>query len=193
MLSDGARARVDVAMLNERVFLSHASTGIHPRLIREREEIGYDSRKQKTLAFIKAVWRVPINTAGRRLILDVDGRHIRRFSPLVIFAPGSFELSRGMVRRLSPANEGKLPVKVASLIDQQGLLLLGAKEFIGIRKQSEGLSHYVCNTRPAACDAGFLDGEVENTRLCPGSSHCLSTSCTHLIHKVYPPFSLPCG
>ncbi|WP_224408182.1 diacylglycerol kinase family protein [Afifella sp. IM 167] len=74
-LARGAPADVDIAEVNGRLFVHHVTLGLHPKMIRLREQLSYGSRVGKMLASAKALRmalrrppliRAQIDAAGER-------------------------------------------------------------------------------------------------------------------------------
>lgn len=84
---------VDAARAGERLFLHHVSFGIQPRMVRIREKLGYTSRLTKMLAGARALLAVLFKAQSQRLLLDIDGRHMKLKTPALIVSNNLYENS----------------------------------------------------------------------------------------------------
>lgn len=57
-LASGQKSRVDMAFANGRPVLHQYSVGLQPHLVRERKQIGYNSRMGKILSGIRSAFRI---------------------------------------------------------------------------------------------------------------------------------------
>lgn len=91
-LAAGAPHPVTVAEANGKLFLNNASLGVYPAILRQREGV-YRRWGRSRLA---AHWSVALTFARfyRRLSLEmeIDGRRLRRRTPLVFIARSAFQL-----------------------------------------------------------------------------------------------------
>jgi diacylglycerol kinase family enzyme len=88
-LDDMARAdtkKIDVGVVNGKVFLHQVSFGLQPRLARLREKIGYRSRLTKMISGLRALTVLAANPKLVRIDLDVDNTKQSVKSPLVIIS-----------------------------------------------------------------------------------------------------------
>jgi diacylglycerol kinase family enzyme len=89
-IASARRVPIDVGRVNGRVFLHHISLGLHPRMARIRERIGYGSRLSKIIngvrAFLLSIRRPP----KLRLDAVLDGMELRLTSPAVLVSNNLF-------------------------------------------------------------------------------------------------------
>lgn len=78
------RVSIDVGRVNGRVFLHHISIGLHPRMARIRERIGYGSRLSKIITSIRALILTIRRPPKLRLDAVLDGMEQRLTSPAVL-------------------------------------------------------------------------------------------------------------
>ncbi len=121
-IATARRVPIDVGRVNGRVFLHHVSLGLHPRMARIRERIGYGSRLSKIInsirAFLLTIRRPP------KLKLDalLDGLGQRVRSPAVLVSNNMF--GEGHVPYQDKLDEGVLGMYVVNTFRKRDIFRL---------------------------------------------------------------------
>jgi diacylglycerol kinase family enzyme len=85
-LRDAKPKRVDVGIVNDRIFLHQVSLGLQPRVAKLRERYGYRSRFSKIYAGLRAFAVILFNPKSVRLKVEVDGEPRKLRVPLVVIS-----------------------------------------------------------------------------------------------------------
>jgi diacylglycerol kinase family enzyme len=72
-LAEGVRDKIDVGQVNGRTFLHLVSIGIQPRVVAEREKLGYGSRLGKMIGGVRAFVRLMSRPRRYALSINADG------------------------------------------------------------------------------------------------------------------------
>lgn len=121
-IATARRVAIDVGRVNDRVFLHHISLGLHPRMERIREHIGYGSRLSKIInsirAFLLSIRRPP------RLKLDtlLNGIERRVTSPAILVSNNRF--GEGHVPYQDRLDEGVLAIYVVNTFRKRDIFRL---------------------------------------------------------------------
>ena len=126
----GHTTRVDVAQVNDRIFLNNSSLGLYPRLVHERE-------KQQRLGLRKwtAFFWAAIAVLRRYPFLDVklsvEGKDFSCRSPLVFIGNNEYEMESLDVGARSCLNSGNLSLYMTRDTGRLGLVRLAFRAFFG--------------------------------------------------------------
>ena len=83
-LAIAGKARVDIGAVNGRYFIHHVTLGLHPRIIRIREQLSYSSRLGKIWAGILAWWMVVRQPPRLSVRIRADDLLIERRSTAIL-------------------------------------------------------------------------------------------------------------
>jgi YegS/Rv2252/BmrU family lipid kinase len=161
----GRMDRLDIGELNGAIFLNHSSLGLHPRVVREREAIGYSSRLQKFLALGQAILRIARRFRLFRFQLRANGADKTLVTPLIFIGVGSLTFERGIARRKTLDNEGILTAAIAERTTTGRMTYLAIKELFGVRSIEEGIEliqarELTISTRKKKPITVTIDGEI---------------------------------
>ena len=126
----GHTTRVDVAQVNDRIFLNNSSLGLYPRLVHERE-------KQQRLGLRKwtAFFWAAIAVLRRYPFLDVklsvEGKDFSCRSPLVFIGNNEYEMESLDVGARSCLNSGNLSLYMTRDTGRLGLVRLAFRALFG--------------------------------------------------------------
>ena len=106
------RARIDVGEVNGRVFINNSSIGLYPTLVLHRK------KRQRRLGLGRGRWRTGLwaamGVARRHPMLDtvisVDGKTVRRRTPLVFIGNNEYRMSGLHVEARDRLDAGRLSV-----------------------------------------------------------------------------------
>jgi diacylglycerol kinase family enzyme len=75
--------KMDVGLVNNKVFLHQVSFGLQPRMAKLREKLGYKSRASKMLGAVRALVILTLRSKMVRVNISADGEIMRVKSPMV--------------------------------------------------------------------------------------------------------------
>ena len=128
-LANGRTKNADIATANGDPFVHQFSVGLHPRMIRKRNSLDYQSRITKMLASTRAFWETISHMPTCGVTIDLDGkREERQLSALSV--------SNNLFGSTAPPyaeklDGGELGVYMAGRLTWQRALVLGADLLIG--------------------------------------------------------------
>ncbi len=154
---------VDVARVNDRVFINNSSLGVYPRTVLEREtnrKRGLSKWVAMGFAMLKVFRRFPMVTVRLRS----DEHTIVRKTPLVFVGNNTYQLDALKVGTRACLDGGELSLYVANTQSRWGMLKLTFRAIFGRLKPSRDfetfcLSSFTVETRRRRIHVA-LDGEV---------------------------------
>nr|WP_321981065.1 diacylglycerol kinase family protein [uncultured Cohaesibacter sp.] len=128
-LSSGKKKDADIATANGDPFVHQFSVGLHPRMIRKRNNLDYQSRITKMLASTRAFWETISHMPTCGVTIDLDGkREERQLSALSVSNNLFGSTAPPYAERL---DGGELGVYMAGQLTWQRALILGTDLLIG--------------------------------------------------------------
>ena len=106
---------VDVGRINGRTFLLQVSLGLHPKIVRMRENLGYSSRLTKILGGVRAFFAALADPSRLRLLLSVDGAPNAFKCPAVVITNNLY--GKGHIPFQDRLDEGVLGLYVVKTVD----------------------------------------------------------------------------
>ena len=76
-LLSGRALRIDVALVNDRIFLNSSLLGVAPRMVQQRERARHDRGPLKWLRLVRAFFRGLDHAPRLHVVLQADGRPVR--------------------------------------------------------------------------------------------------------------------
>lgn len=160
VIAKASPARVDVARLNERVFVNNSSIGLYPAMVRVRDRLmtrGWPKRAALVAGSLAAVWQFP----NLRLRLSTSGAGVVTRTPFVFVGNNSYELSGFDAGTRAGLQDGVLQVCTVRNPTRMALFAGAVQSFLG-RTPDIHLDHapevYIRTLRHRVRVA--LDGEV---------------------------------
>ncbi len=128
-LANGRIRNSDIATANGDPFVHQFSVGLHPRMIRKRNSLPYQSRVTKMLASARAFWETIAHMPTCGVTIELDGRRIER-------QLSALSVSNNLFGSTAPPyaeklDGGELGVYMAGKLTWQKALVLGADLLIG--------------------------------------------------------------
>lgn len=159
----GHVATVDVARVNDHVFINNASLGLYPQIVRDREAL-QKTGQGKWLAFAKAAWAVTRRHPFLSVELDVDGKRLARRTSLVFVGNNRYRLNGVDAGTRASLRDGELCLLVTRSQSRAGLAKLAFKSLLGTLDRDRDLESFTAReiritTRKAKIDVA-TDGEV---------------------------------
>ena len=136
LIASGQIRQVDLAEVNERIFINNSSIGIYPQMVRNREHHqqrwGCGKWPAMMVAIVTAIWRFP----RLKVRLGVDQRTMMRATPFVFVGNSVYEMNLLAVRGRSCLDRGELSVYLAHYSGRLGMLRLALRAWFGKLKQA---------------------------------------------------------
>jgi diacylglycerol kinase family enzyme len=123
-------ASVDVAEVNDRVFVNNSSLGIYPHLVAERDRhrrYGLARWTAAALAFCRVLWRLP----RPQVRVLAPGWTSDRPSPCVFVGNNMYELDAFAIAKRSRLDQGELCLFIANPQGRLALMRLALRAFLG--------------------------------------------------------------
>lgn len=181
-IAEGKERKIDVGQINGMIYLHHASFGLHPSLIRQREAMEHRSRAGKIAAGFRAFWLTVRAPSVLKLNLDVDGEIERRPASAIIVSNNLF--GDGHLPYPDAVTEGTLGVYLCHSFEWSSLVRLGADTMLGrvndnpdIRTMQAPRVRLAPSGRLRGSITASLDGELTRIRL-PGEIEILPARLT---------------
>ena len=128
-LSSGRKKDADIATANGDPFVHQFSVGLHPRMIRRRNSLDYQSRVTKMLASTRAFWETLSYMPTCGVTIDLDGTcEERQLSALSVSNNLFGSIAPPYAKKL---DGGELGVYMAGQLTWQKALILGTDLLIG--------------------------------------------------------------
>jgi diacylglycerol kinase family enzyme len=128
-LAAGSRSSVDIGEVNGRLFIHHVTLGLHPRMIRIREQLSYASRLGKIWANMQAWWMAVRQPPRLDVTLRADEhRFVRRTAAILV---SNNVWGEGHLPYADDLRQGKLGLYVTTSRRWQDLLQLTARMTFG--------------------------------------------------------------
>ncbi|CAN5730147.1 hypothetical protein BH10ACT1_BH10ACT1_40100 [soil metagenome] len=164
-LAAGEVRSVDVAEVNDRVFVNNSALGVYPEMVAIRDEIRDERGWGKVRAVPLAIYRTLRDFPLHRLDLTGPGYERRRVrTPFVFVGNGLFDNEAGGLVVRESLDDGELGVSVARVVSRWGLVRMAARALIAGTSQARDLdtaqvSDLTIDTRAKRLRVA-LDGEV---------------------------------
>jgi YegS/Rv2252/BmrU family lipid kinase len=129
-LLEGRIVKVDVGMVNDRVFINNSSLGLYPHLVHQRKK---QQRKglSKWTAFLWAMFIVLRRYPLMRVRLEIDGQAFVHRTPFVFIGNNEYNFNFFDIGSRGCLDAGQLSLYIAPFTGRFGLLRLGLRAFFG--------------------------------------------------------------
>ncbi|MDB6093464.1 MAG: sphingosine kinase [Verrucomicrobia bacterium] len=127
----GQTIHVDVAEVNDRVFLNTSSLGLYPLVISERDAEQRRFGRGKWSAFARAFFHVLRRHPLMQVSIVADGRKISRRTPSVFVGNNEYELKGFDLGTRNSLQDGKLGLYVTRDTSRWGVFRLLARALFG--------------------------------------------------------------
>lgn len=139
-LAQARPVRVDIGTVNDRYFVHHVSLGVHPKMVRVREQLTYASRLGKILANLKALWMVLREPPVLAARLIIDGQPVVRRTSAIVVSNNPF--GDGHLPYADDLKQGRLGIYVSTSRSWTDLLQLSAAVALGDLNRTPLLEHW---------------------------------------------------
>ena len=126
----GQAVRVDVAQVNDRLFVNNASIGIYPNIVEGRERLRAQGHR-KWPALVRATIEVMRQPDDMTIRLDVNGQHAVTRTPFVFVGNNEYQVSGFRIGARNQLDQGKLFAYVAPRLPTRDLPKLLMRAIIG--------------------------------------------------------------
>jgi diacylglycerol kinase family enzyme len=162
-LLHGAPQPVDVAKVNERIFVNNSGLGLYPNLVKQRR-IFQRGGEGKWTAFIRALMTTFRRFPFVQVRIEVEGRTLTRRTPFVFVGNNMYKLEGFALGSRESLSRGELCICVAHRLGRWGLIRLAWHALIGrLREQHEfdvfRAPEVIVTTKRSRVSVS-LDGEV---------------------------------
>ena len=161
-LLEGHIVKVDVGMVNDRVFINNSSLGLYPHLVHQRKK--HQRRGlSKWTAFLWALLIVLRRYPLMRVRLEVNGQDFAHRTPFVFIGNNEYNFNFFDIGSRGCLDAGQLSLYIAPFTGRFGLFRLGLRAFFG--KLNEATDFTILCTKEVWVDTRrrirvATDGEV---------------------------------
>jgi len=131
VIAAGQTRQVDVAQVNDRLFLNNSSIGLYAHLVVDREQLQRDSNLGKWSAMMRAAWSVLRHPHTFSVTLCIDGKDLQRRTPFVFIGNNVYAMEGLDAGARARLDEGVLSICVLRPCGPWGLLLLALRAMTG--------------------------------------------------------------
>jgi len=133
---DGHRVAIDVAEVNDVLFLNNSSIGLYPDIVRDREAGQHRFGQSKPVAFLWAFLRAARRYPFLDVKLRIDGRDYARRTPFVFVGNNEYTIDGLQVGGRKTLSAGTLSLYVAQRTGRLGLLGFAVRALFGRLRQA---------------------------------------------------------
>jgi diacylglycerol kinase family enzyme len=168
VIAAGHARDVDLASVNDRIFVNNSSIGVYPQVVRHREaqrqRLGRGRWLAMFFAAVDALRRFPVV----RVRIGVEDRTVLRTTPFVFVGNNEYEMSLFTVRGRKSLDCGRLSLYVANRTGRFGMFRLALRALVSRLDQAKDfdsalLSELWVETGKRHLHVA-LDGEVETMK-----------------------------
>ena len=131
--------QVDVAEVNDHVFINNSSLGLYPSIVHQREQQQERLGRGKWPAFIWAVLSVLRRYPFIDVRLTVDDVELKRRTPFVFVGNNEYQMEGVSIGGRSCLNGGKLSLQVAHRTGRWGLVRFALRALLGTLRDEKDL------------------------------------------------------
>jgi YegS/Rv2252/BmrU family lipid kinase len=156
--------RVDVAEMNERIFINNSAIGLYPLMVIDRDLQRKRLGRSKKLAMIVASARTLARFGHQRLTLTVNDEKERVDTPLLFVGNNDYRIDLGAPGQRESLEDGQLCVMVMSKKTRRGLIAASIRALFNRARDDDmekidGVERLRVSTRRSVIPVS-LDGEV---------------------------------
>ncbi|PWF45426.1 diacylglycerol/lipid kinase family protein [Massilia glaciei] len=135
----GAVHRVQVGMVNRRIFLVNASLGLHPAMLEERERDTGQFGRSRLVALLSMLKTVLRSTRYLRISLEVDGRENVIRTPTLFIGNNALQIARLGLPLTGAIEDGRLAAVAPPPVGRLGMLWLMLRGALGQLRRADEL------------------------------------------------------
>jgi len=122
LIARGKTRRVDVAEMNDRIFINNSAIGLYPLMVLDRDLQRRRLGRSKRLAMIVASARTLVRFGHQRLTLTVNDEKERVDTPLLFVGNNDYRIDLGAPGQRESLEDGQLCVMVMRKKTRRGLI-----------------------------------------------------------------------
>jgi YegS/Rv2252/BmrU family lipid kinase len=122
LIAGGNERRVDVAEMNDRIFINNSAIGLYPLMVIDRDLQQRRLGRSKKLAMIVASLRTLVRFGHQRLTLTVNDEKERVDTPLLFVGNNDYRIDLGAPGQRESVDDGQLCVMVMRKKTRRGLI-----------------------------------------------------------------------
>ena len=163
--------RVDVAEMNDRVFINNSAIGLYPLMVVDRDVQRRRLGRSKRLAMIVASLRTLVRFHHQRLTLTVNDQKAQVDTPLLFVGNNDYRIDLGAAGQRESLEEGQLCVLVMRKKTRRGLIAASVRALLNRSRPDDmvrldGVERLRVSSSRSQL-AVSLDGEVARVPLPP--------------------------
>ncbi|TGX45820.1 sphingosine kinase [Sphingomonas naasensis] len=163
LIATGTQRRIDLARVNDHVFVNNASIGFYPDLVHQREDMALPKKLAALPAAAAAVRRM----RHRRLRLEMPDREESVVTPMLFVGNNRYVLEAGKLGQREALDDGVLSVYAVASRRRMALIGFALRALIGRADPDRdfaaiGDTPELRVTGPKRCIDVALDGEVKS-------------------------------
>jgi YegS/Rv2252/BmrU family lipid kinase len=166
VIAAGQMSTIDLASVNDRIFINNSSIGLYPQVVRDRDEQRLRLGRGKLLATLIATLNAMRRFPALHVRIGIENKSVLRRTPFVFVGNNRYEMSLMSVRGRHRLDEGLLSLYVTNRTGRFGMLRLALRALFGRLEQAKDfesiyLPELWIETGKRRLHVA-LDGEVEN-------------------------------
>jgi diacylglycerol kinase family enzyme len=128
-LADASKKQVDIATANDELFLHQLSVGLHPKIVKMRDQEQHQSRFQKIYGSIRAALTTFSRPPRYQIDVEIDGEPAREHLSLIAVSNNKY--GRGHMPYADFPQQGELGIYTARPLSTQANLKLASDLILG--------------------------------------------------------------
>jgi diacylglycerol kinase family enzyme len=164
-LASAVERRVDVGLVNDRIFLNNASIGLYATIVVDRERQQRRLGRGKWHALLRATLVALREPDALELALEVDGRELRRRTPVLFVGNNDYEVQGPAAGQRARLDDGRLSLYVLHACTAWGLVWLALRTLVRGTARARDLDTFAATRLDVQARAPRLpvarDGEVD--------------------------------
>jgi diacylglycerol kinase family enzyme len=130
LIAAGTERRVDVAQMNNRIFINNSAIGLYPLMVVDRDLQRRRLGRSKRLAMIVASLRTLARFNHQRLTLTVNDRKAQIDTPLLFVGNNDYRIDLGAPGQRDSLEDGQLCVLVMRKKTRSGLIAASVRALL---------------------------------------------------------------
>lgn len=164
LIAGGNERRVDVAEMNDRIFINNSAVGLYPLMVIDRDLQRKRLGRSKKLAMIVASVRTLARFGHQRLTLTVNDEKERVDTPLLFVGNNDYRIDLGAPGRRESLQDGQLCVMVMRKKTRSGFVAASVRALFNRERDDDmeridGVERLRVSSRRSVIPVS-LDGEV---------------------------------
>jgi YegS/Rv2252/BmrU family lipid kinase len=164
LIASGKPRRVDVAEMNDRIFINNSAIGLYPLMVIDRDLQRRKLGRSKRLAMIVASARTLVRFGHQRLTLTINDEKERVDTPLLFVGNNDYRIDLGAPGQRESLADGELCVMVMRKKTRRGFIAASIRALFNRARDDDmekiaGVERLRVSSRRSIV-ATSLDGEV---------------------------------